>query len=245
MPSKGVLDRHRAAKALIASARTHAQQVGERLQTNLAAVVEDGETLPDLTHLQLLVARLLERRLDALVAADESHLEELDDDPDIRRCRDEAATELYDQVVAVRGLVRAALGADGETQVLGLEGPTARDPLTLHRQGERMLRRLREPEATRLTASLLPSAGLDLGGVPVQLEIRLGNLRDAISDVDREVLESSTTQLGKYEAVEAYDEVARGVAELLRGGCRLADFPEFADRIRLTLPSRRRAQPAA
>lgn len=64
MPTQGVVNRHRVGKALIASARTHAQQVGKRLQQNLAAVLEDGETLP-VTHLQLLFARLLERRLEA------------------------------------------------------------------------------------------------------------------------------------------------------------------------------------
>ena len=39
MPAKGVVDRQRVAEGLIASARTHAQEVGERLQTNLGATV--------------------------------------------------------------------------------------------------------------------------------------------------------------------------------------------------------------
>jgi len=241
MPSKGVQDRQRVAKALLASARTHARQVGERLQTNLAAVVEDGETLPDLTNLQLLFARLLERNLDALLAADECHLKELDDDPGIRHCRDQAAAELYDQVVAVRRLVRGALGADGETELLGVEGRTASDPLVLQRQAERILRRLREPGATELAASRFSSVELDLKGIPARLEEKIANLRNALSAVTREQREAVTTQLRKDAAFEAFDDVARGVADTLRGWCQLAGLPEFADRIRLTVPSRRRA----
>lgn len=70
MPSQGVVNRHRVASDILAAIRTHAQQVGDRLHTTLAEVLDDGETLPDLTQLQLLFARLLETRLDALVAAD-------------------------------------------------------------------------------------------------------------------------------------------------------------------------------
>lgn len=38
MPTQGVLDRQRVAEAILATARTHAHPVGERMQTNLAAV---------------------------------------------------------------------------------------------------------------------------------------------------------------------------------------------------------------
>lgn len=241
MPTQGVVDRQRAGKALIASARTHAQEVGDRLAEQLSAVLEDSETLPDLTHLQSLFARHLERRLDALVEADESHLRELDDDTDIRQRRADAAAQLYDQVVAVRNLVRAALGAEREAELLGSEGRTAQDPLTLQRQAERMVERLREPGATELTASRLPSVELDLRGIPARLETKIGDLRDAISAVVREECEAETSHQRKDRAFEAFDEAARGVADTLRGWCRLAGCPEFADRIRVTLPSRRRA----
>jgi hypothetical protein len=50
MSSRSVVDRQRVAADLIASARTHAQQVGERLQTHLAEPLPDGETLPDFTR---------------------------------------------------------------------------------------------------------------------------------------------------------------------------------------------------
>lgn len=241
MASKSVLDRQRVGKAIIAAARTHAQEVGERLQAILTPVLEDGETLPDLNQLQLLFARLLQRRLDALVAADECHLTELDDDTDIRQCRDQAAAELYDQVVAVRDLMRAAVGPERETEILGLEGRTPQDPLALNRAAERILCRLQQPGATELTASRLPSVDLDLGEIPARLEAKIGDLRDALSAVGREEREADTTQQRKNEASAAYDEVARGVADTLRGWCHLADLPNLAERIRVTRPSRRRA----
>jgi hypothetical protein len=43
MASKSVLDRQRVGRAIVAAARTHAQEVGERLQQILAANLTDGE----------------------------------------------------------------------------------------------------------------------------------------------------------------------------------------------------------
>jgi hypothetical protein len=241
MPTKGVVDRQRVAEGLIASARTHAQQVGERLQTHLAVVLDDGETLPDLTRLQLLFARLLEQSLDALVSADEDHLSELDDDLEVRQRRDKATAALRQEILDVRGLVRGVFGADWESQVLGLEGRTAQDPLALQRQAERVVERLRKPGETELPAPRVPDVDLDLSRIPGRIVAKLDDLEEALSGVDREEREAESSQLGKDQAVEDFDELATGIADTLRGWSRLAGLPEIADRIRLTPPTRRAA----
>lgn len=161
-PSKGVLDRQRIGRAIIHAARTHAQQVGQRLQENLQGLVAEGETVSDFITPQLELARYLEMRLEALVAADETHLEELDDDQEPRSLRDEAAAALYSTLVRIRAAVKAAFGTVRGTKFLGVDGETSRDPLKLHRQASRALVRLRRPSEE------LPP--LEMGGIALDLE---------------------------------------------------------------------------
>lgn len=110
MASKGVLDRQRIGRAIIHAARTHAHEVGQQLQENLQSLLAEQETSSDFITPQLELARYLEMRLEALVAADETHLEELDDDQEPRLLRDEAAAELYSTLVRIRAAVNAGFG---------------------------------------------------------------------------------------------------------------------------------------
>jgi hypothetical protein len=57
MPSKGVVDRQRVARRLIAAARTHAHEVGVRLPSHLAEPPGDGGT-PSATQVPELADRI-------------------------------------------------------------------------------------------------------------------------------------------------------------------------------------------
>lgn len=57
MPSKGVIDRQRIAKSIVAAARTHAHQVGAQLDELLSPYLFEGETFTPTTF-QLVIARL-------------------------------------------------------------------------------------------------------------------------------------------------------------------------------------------
>lgn len=238
MPSKGVVDRQRIGQSIIAAARTHAQQVGEQLQLELGEIVEEGETLPDFVDLQLQLARYLEMRLNILVAADEAHLEELDDDQDPRLRRDEAAEALYQKVIEVREAMLGVFGSTRADALLGISGRTARDPLFLLRQAARVLERLREP-APDLPPRRLNGLVLDRNALADELQPAVESLAAALQDVDRERRETETTKGFKDEALEAFDVSAGGVARMLIGCDEIAGFPNFAERIRLTLPNRR------
>jgi len=69
MASKGVTDRQRVAKAIVAAARAHGQEVGERLQERLAPALEEGQSLPDLVGFQQVLANHLQPALDELSSA--------------------------------------------------------------------------------------------------------------------------------------------------------------------------------
>ena len=241
MPSKGVLDRHRVAKALVAAARTHAQEVGERLQEVLAPFVPEGETLPDLSGFQLVLADYLEAQIDAIVQADELHLKELDDDQGPRRRRDEATDALHDTMVALRETLIGAFGAERAGEIHGIDGRTSRDPLTLFRQASRMLERLNDVSLA-LPPARLGGVQLDLGTLAGELQPALDELAQALGEVDREIRESETTIREKDIALDDLDNAVSSVGRVLTGFDDLAGLSEFSDKLRLSLPARRRRE---
>jgi len=244
MPAKGVVDRQRVAEGLIASARTHAQEVGERLQTNLAEPLPDGETLPDFTRLHLGLARLVEAHLAGLIESDEARVAELADDPPARRRRDEAAAAVYEHIVTVRQTVRGILGADREAALLGLRGRTSETPRVLERQAQRRLQSLEE-HRDDLPAPRLCGIELDLEPATEALRARLAELSAALRDADVERLQAEEVRQSRDEALEAYDDLVRWVASLLKGCYEMAGLSECARRIRISRPKRRVADAAS
>lgn len=242
MASKGVLDRQRIADAIIASARIHAHQVGPKLAEVLGVVTPEELTAPDFTELQLQLAQYLEMRRDALVTADEAHLQELDDDQDPRLRRDRAAEVLYERVVAIREAVNAAFGSLRGPKLLGIEGSTSQDPLTLHRQAQRALERL-ERAPTELPPARIDGITLDLVALANQLQPDLDALGAALQQVGHERRETETTLGERIEAQVQLDRAVGAIGRILIGWDELAGFPHFAEKIRLSLPARRTRSP--
>jgi len=239
MPSKGVTDRQRVAKAIVAAARTHAQEVGERLQEVLAPAVQEGETLPDLVAFQNILAHHLEMRIAAIVAADEAHLVEQDDDLDPRRRRDQAAETLHSTLVRIRAALSGAFGRDTIRELAGLQQDTALEPVVLLRQANRVLERLREP-FLGLPEAQLEGIQVDFGLLADQLQPDLDNLTRAVQDVDRELRETETSLRLKDKALDAFDEAVAGIGRIVAGLDLLAGFSRYAEKVRLSLPARRR-----
>jgi hypothetical protein len=227
MPTQGVVDRHRVGKALVASARTHAQQVGERLQQNLAAVLEDGETLPDLTHLQLLFARLLERRLDALLVVGRQERAELSEHRGPRKLRSEAAAEAREYLDRLRRAFRGAFGRACGPSLLGLTGRVPREPVSLCVVATEALDRLRTLLAVG-PPQPRPGIHLKLELVVETLQAKVESLDQTIQQVKRDELEAEATRILKSQAVEGFDAAARALQETLEGWCHLAGLPEIA-----------------
>lgn len=239
MASKSVLDRQRVGEAILATARTHAQEVGERLHQILAADLTDGEPPVDFTRLQLLLARHLERQLDTLVEAEEAHLQELDDDPEERLRRDEVCEEVRARIAEIRRAARGVFGTEQARVLLGVEGDTPRSPILLHRYAVRLLQRLREPITAEPVASQVSGVEFYMPKVAAALEPQVDRLDEALKAVGREEREAESTRGRRDEVIERFDQAVGGVARTLRGWCLLAGLPEFASRIRLTPPKRR------
>jgi len=249
MPSKGVVDRQRVANRLIAAARTHAHEVGVRVPSHLAEPPGDGgnplQPLPsEVTRFQIALARLLDRRLDALVEADEANLAAQRRATPARERRDEVADVLLGKIADLRAAVRVAYGPDGLRELLRLDGPVPREPLALQRWTDLLIAVLGE-----LPAELPPprwdGLELDLSGTAEDLRVLADALGRALDDVADRCGAIESTQREKDRAIVAFDDTVRGVAPALRGLYRLAGCPEFADRIRSTLPNTRAATAAS
>lgn len=232
MPSKGVLDRQRVGKALLAAARTHAHEVGERLQTKFAAVLEDGEAVPDIARLQLLQARLLEGRLEQLVDVDRQDRTEKIEHREPREGLRKASAGLRVYLRAVRKSFRAVYGRGSAKSLLGLTGRVPRDPEGLRLVAGEVQRRLRE-----LIAVGPPKPG---PGARLSLEVILRDLGKLLAILERAIrtvmcneLEAEATELLKSHAVEGFDAAARTLADTFQGWCRLAGLPELARKVSL------------
>jgi hypothetical protein len=240
MSSKGVTDRQRVALEIVAATRTHARAVGERLQEILAPAFP-GELVPfDLVEFQEGLARYLEMRTEAIIEADEGHLDELLDDNEPRRRRDEARDVCYSALVGIRDGISAAFGRERTEVLLGYKGTTEFDPLLLEQAARRALRKLRNPPPE------LPPARL--GGIQVDLAVRADELQPALDELSAAIMEvkvenkeANATLRDRDLELDAFDAAVGGIGRITVGFDELAGFRQFADRVRLSRPARRRA----
>jgi hypothetical protein len=81
---------------------------------------------------------------------------------------------------------------------------------------------------------------LDFDLLRGQLQPALDHLSQAIQRVDEEARQLERTLRSKDLALDSFDAALRGIGRILIGCNEVAGFPEFGERIRLTLPNRRR-----
>ena len=239
MATQGLIDRQRVGRDILHATLTHAREVGERLNQSLQFTVEEGETLPDFITFQHQLARLLESRLNGLEEADNAHLQELDDDTQPRARRDQAVDALYAKLIEARELVKGLFGTNLANALMGIDGPTPQDPLRLHTEAREVLERLREPDP-ELPPRRLSSVLFDRNAVADELQPFVEALGEALTDLRRESRERESTKNLRDAAIRNFDTVSRAVGRIQIGLDELAGFPDFADKIRLTLPGRGR-----
>jgi hypothetical protein len=239
MPSQGVIDRQRVAKVIASAARTHAREVGTRLQEVLAPAFPEGLVPFDLVELHEGLARYLEQRIEAIIEADDAHLGELRDDKGPRLRRDQAADELYSKLVGTRELVLGVFGSEQVGEVLGYDGSTPDDPVTLQRVARKALELLRRP-AEELPPPRFSDVQMDLASRADELQPAFDQLTAALREVDDENRSAESTRRGKDLELDAFDAAVAGIGRVVTGFDQLAGFPQFAERVRLTLPARRR-----
>ncbi len=236
MASKQVIDRQKQAKLVLATGETHASPLTTRLTSELSPHLQRGEKLPDVALLVQLFLRWLGQAETDLVAADLTYERELADDDAPRRARDEAATEVRDQLIELRDLADALYGAQAVRQ-LGMTGETPTDPMALLRQAKAVLSALgttKLPPPRRKGAELAPKE------LEAELRVPAVALDKALTSVSREAREAEVALSDRDRALAEYDRRYSATTAVVASLLAAASESALADRLRPLSGRRRR-----
>ena len=221
--SKMVIDRQKSATKVVAAARTHKAKAGAGMGGFLGE--EYGSSAVKLMDAS---ADKLENATGTMVAADEAHIAELDDDAAFRAARDEAAGDIRTTCMDLRDLTTTMFGVE-YCKAIGYEGDTPEDPIMLHRLAVRIMERIEKVEPPKHKFE-----GMTFDPKPWKNRLqaptnKLGNALERTAIEDREAEQTLTA---KNEAIAAYDEVFSKTATLVSALLRIAGEEELAQRVR-------------
>lgn len=233
MPSKQVVDRQKSAEAVIAAAETHAERVGTAAEEKLAPFLKGKQPAPNIKALIALASASLASTKKTMVEADEAHVQELGDDDAPRENRDAAQQALSTELVELREWMTGLFGG-AAVRKLGFSDQAPRDAVALSRFAGEVVTALKTKP---LPAPRKKGVKWDADESIETLTKLRTSLDGFIADVAREAREAQGTLVTKNNAIAAYDESFREVANLLVGLFEFAGERELADRVR---PSTRR-----
>lgn len=230
MTSKQVTDRDRSTTTAVSMLSSYAEPVQEGATVALSEFLEEGETMPQVGLLMLLLARSADASRATLKAADEAHERELSDDAKPREDRDAKEVRVGDLTVAARNTVGAIYGPTG-LAALGIKDPMPSSTLGRAHYARGLVNALRDPEVV-LPEPRAKSMKLDRAELADEIDVELVPLEAAMAEVTREESEAKGTYTAKKTAMEANDQafsIATGVG---RQVFRLCGLTRLADRIR-------------
>ncbi|MEM9487612.1 MAG: hypothetical protein AAGC55_00640, partial [Myxococcota bacterium] len=236
MSFKHITDRQNSARQVIDTAKRHAVQAHDGLNEALSPHLQDGESMPDMALLIRLVGRWLDHHCHQLVAAGETHRDELADDKEPRRQRDEAFDAVRSALVDLRDSIHAIYGRDA-LGVFAIAEPISSDPAVVISKAQEVITALRS-ESVILPEPKRRGMILDRSSFASEIALQLPNLWSAMEAVARETREAESTLAAKREAMAAYDQVFERSANLLEAAFAAAGLKDQADRVR---PSGRRS----
>lgn len=239
MASKQVIDRQKAARAVLSTRDTHAGALQTQLAAELSPHLKRGESLPDLAFLSQLVLRWLDAAETTMVAADLAHERELADDTAPRDIRDAAAEKLREGLIDLRHWVDVLYGPATVTQ-FSLVGETPTDPVALSRQGQNVVSAL---STVKLPKPRRKGAELDPREYAAELSAVVATLDQSLTTVARESREAEVTLAARDAAVAEFDRRYAATTNLLSALLAAAGHQALADRLRPPAGRKRKEDP--
>lgn len=219
--------RQKVATIISTLVETYAREVGRLLEPRLRTCLKDGESLPDVALVLVLLGRLVARAADQVVKWDRVERDESDDDAELRLQRDIAARALRQKMIDVRALASALYGRRHGSVVLGFEGrlPRVRQPESLWGQARAVLDRLRNPNLE--TPANRFKTTFDPGQLARELETGATALRRSLDAVERRQRGADSTQAAKGEAMADLELVQKASVLVVKGFFTLAGRSEL------------------
>ena len=221
--SKMVVDREKSSTKVVAAARTHAPKAG----AGMAAFLGE-EYGPPTEKLMKASAGKLEKSTATMVAADEAHIAELDDDAAFRTERDKSAKDIRVTCMDLRELTTTMFGAE-YCKAIGYEGNTPEDPLMLHRLATRIVDRI---EKVDMPKPRFEGMTFDPTSWKKRLQAPADKLGTVLKKTATEDREAEQTIGAKDDAMTAYDDVFSKTAGLVSALLRIAGEEDLAQRVR-------------
>lgn len=202
-------------------------KIAKELEPKMAAVLKDGEELPDLAHLFDVLGRM--------VVAEEKHLDEQDYEKqrhdvnaasarfDLRR---EAMPLLRSRVQDVRRWMKSNMTPEKIKTILDFEGRTPRDDEGLEDLATVMVRRLPGLEPIQT-----PSGPVDPAGWAEYLRQPLAQASGLLGAIDGHIEGRGVSTKKKAEAMKTYDTLFRRIARVGWIFCHMAGLERDARRM--------------
>ncbi len=223
-------ERERSAIAVDVVFRRNARFIAERVIALLEPELLAGEVMPDVELLQLLVRRVLARRLKRLSEAGESLIEKRQQAAELKQTSAAETRDTRALVVDLRAAFKGFFGTRRAANFLGLRGATSRDPVEIQRQAKRAVARLLDPDRE------LPAARLATGLDRQSLARPIKKHADAMADAETGLVSArkrvDMALFMKDQALADYNDLFVKITTLFEGLYRLVDMEVLARKVR-------------
>lgn len=231
MPTKAILHRHRQASHLALVAETHRQEVAAELDRINAPLSRVSGVHLDFADVQRLQAFFVAFYFHRLWDADNAYQAKKTNAYPLRDRRDDLTKELYDKVVALRGVLERLYCRKTATSITGFEGKTPRDPHELALMSIFLLSRLRTLKLETFPAPTLSVIPLDLPKIADELEPLVLELNRVLRELQNWSQSEAALLKARNRAQADFDRMRTSVAVTLAGLYRAAGLAELIPQI--------------
>ncbi len=221
------------------------REIAARRAELLAPELRPGETMPDAELEHELYLRLLDRRLEAAVKAEQGYRREGIQQKVLSRQRDQATADLTRLLGGLRQVIDLARGKGASARLLAIKGRTERRQLGVYFQAGHALARLGGLIDLGLESTDPAQAGVSSDPVVWRgmIEPAYRRLEDLRKFVTRQEKILDGLLIAKRKAFELFDDTARSLIRIAEGQCLLVGRHDLAERVRRFSRKRRRPGP--
>ncbi len=230
---KMVMKRKALCDLVVGATRIQGPGVGASLGEYFSPVLEEGETLPDLTATIELYGRKLESYGDAMVAADEEYLAELARFDEVEAEGLVPTRKLKDKILSLRSTCQGLFGEE-TLGPLALDFNLAQDVRGVLRQGEIIRRRVAASEQ-ELTSERWIEGSLDRETSAQELDPEIEELRVVVKRLVEQRKQVDIAKVRKDDTLEEFDRNDIPIVRVVEATFRVAGKTRLADRIRPTV----------